>query len=304
MSKTDFGHTDETLIDDGLVIEYWSGNKRKIKILVDPGMMLATGNMIDLWKPSEKKITKMLKELDDHISNYFDHEYELNHFKLNNFIIIANAKLESRDNVSSYIHVFNKIGSVKGFSHRPVINKKRKRNTVSYNLVGNSNGIEFSASNMEAVLISEYHDENKEICKVARGILSLEVRLSTQNAIRDHTEQDATTDRIFDLASRSFEIFATTVIDIIPYGKFFKKPQAVLIVEEKVKSNTMRRKMKKLLEHIPKQKSLLYAQKRMGDRNMDDIMQEFREIDVSPVTLSKRHGVNELKNFYEYLIDD
>jgi hypothetical protein len=157
---------------------------------------------------------------------------------------------------------------------------------------------------MESALINEYQDAKKEISKITRGILTIEVRLTTQKAIRDYTNHDVTADRIFELATKSGVIFANTIIDIIPYGRFYKKPHAVQIVEESVKNNSMRRKMKKLLEHIPKQKSLLYAQKKMGDRNMDDIMQEFRVIDVSPVTLSKRHGVDELENLYDYLMED
>jgi len=304
LQKTDFGFTDEVLDEGGLAVEYRNGNKRKIILSVDPGMLLATGNMIDLWKPSEKKIAKMLQELDDHISNYFGHEFELNHFKLNNIVIAVNIKLDTREEVSSYIHVFNKIGSVKGYSYRPIMDKKHKNNATSYNLIGNSNGVEFSAFEMESALINEYQDAKKEISKITRGILTIEVRLTTQKAIRDYTNHDVTADRIFELATKSGVIFANTIIDIIPYGRFYKKPHAVQIVEESVKNNSMRRKMKKLLEHIPKQKSLLYAQKKMGDRNMDDIMQEFRVIDVSPVTLSKRHGVDELENLYDYLMED
>ena len=100
------------------------------------------------------------------------------------------------------------------------------------------------------------------------------------------------------------DIFARTVLKIIPYGKFYKKSKAIKMIETNVKSNTMRRKMIKLVDLIPKQKSLLRAQKNLNDRNIEDILLEFTDQDISPVTISKRQEIDYLENFYVYLIPD
>ena len=60
--------------------------------------------------------------------------------------------------------------------------------------------------------------------------------------------------------------------------------------------------MLRLIELIPKKKSLYLAQKEMNDRNIDKIMEMFAEINVSPVTISKRHKVDFLESLYSYLL--
>lgn len=58
-----------------------------------------------------------------------------------------------------------------------------------------------------------------------------------------------------------------------------------------------------MLMLIPEKKSLLLAQKALNYRNIDKVMAAFEEINVSPVTIAKRHDVKHLKCFYTYLND-
>ncbi len=89
---------------------------------------------------------------------------------------------------------------------------------------------------------------------------------------------------------------------IVPYGDFYKKDKAVEIIRSEVEDIRLRRKMLRLLVLIPEKKSLYLAQKAMNCRNIEKIMEAFAKIDVSPVTISKRHNVKQLKNIYKYLI--
>lgn len=52
--------------------------------------------------------------------------------------------------------------------------------------------------------------------------------------------------------------------------------------------------MLRLVELIPEKKSLYLAQKAINCRNMERIMKAFTKINVSLVTISKRHGVKYL----------
>jgi hypothetical protein len=59
--------------------------------------------------------------------------------------------------------------------------------------------------------------------------------------------------------------------------------------------------MLRLLALIPIKKSLQLARKELRDRNVIEILAKFEEINVSPVTISKRHDIKHLKSLYDYL---
>ena len=64
----------------------------------------------------------------------------------------------------------------------------------------------------------------------------------------------------------------------------------------------MRRRMLRLLTLIPEKKSLHLAQKAMNCRDVEKVMDAFARINLSPVTISKRHDVKNLENLYSYLM--
>ena len=88
---------------------------------------------------------------------------------------------------------------------------------------------------------------------------------------------------------------------IIPYGDYYKKNKAVEIVREKVGDSVLRRRMLRLLELIPEKKSLYLAQKAMNCRNVETVMEGFAKINLSPVTISKRHDIKFVNSLYSYL---
>ena len=59
--------------------------------------------------------------------------------------------------------------------------------------------------------------------------------------------------------------------------------------------------MIRLIELIPEKKSLLLAQKALSDRNIDTVMEKFADIEVSPVTISKRADEKHLQNLIKYI---
>ena len=176
----------------------------------------------------------------------------------------------------------------------------------SFNLEGNSNGIEFTAYDKEGQLKKQLKEENSQQKELearierAKGILRIEVRLTEQKAIRAYTDETVTPMQIIDLSKKSKKIFANIFVRIVPHGEFQKKDKAVEIIEEKVTDRTMKRKMLELLELIPKKKSLLLAQKALNYRKIDRVMDMFWNIGLSPITISKRHDVKKLKSLYLY----
>ena len=86
---------------------------------------------------------------------------------------------------------------------------------------------------------------------------------------------------------------------VVPFGDFYKKDRAVEIIRENVAYLKTRRRMLRLVALIPEKKSLLLAQKALNYRRIDEVMEAFSDIEVSPVTISKRHNIKKLDNLYK-----
>ena len=93
-----------------------------------------------------------------------------------------------------------------------------------------------------------------------------------------------------------------TFARVVPFGDFYKMDAAVEIVRSEITDRTMRRKMLRLLALIPNKKSLHLAQKAMNCRDVEKVMEAFTKINLSPVTISKRHAVKHLENIYSYIL--
>ena len=84
---------------------------------------------------------------------------------------------------------------------------------------------------------------------------------------------------------------------IIPFGDFYKKDKVLEIVRKEVTDTVLRRKMLRLLALIPEKRSLYLAQKAMKCRDVEKVMDMFAKINVSPVTISKRHKIKYIKTY-------
>lgn len=109
--------------------------------------------------------------------------------------------------------------------------------------------------------------------------------------------------QIITLSEKCQDIFLETFVRIIPFGDFYKKSKAEEIIRAEIKDDRLSRRMLRLVALIPEKKSLYLAQKAMDCRNMEKVMKAFAKINLSPVTISKRHDVKLLKNVYEYLVN-
>jgi len=103
------------------------------------------------------------------------------------------------------------------------------------------------------------------------------------------------------LTKKRQRIFLDTFARIVPFGNFYKKGTATEIIRKEIKDTIMRRRMLRLLALIPEKKSLYLAQKAMNCRNIEKVMDAFAKIDLSPVTISKRHDVKHMENLYSFL---
>ena len=92
-----------------------------------------------------------------------------------------------------------------------------------------------------------------------------------------------------------------TFMRVVPFGDFYKKEEAVEIVRKEVENRKLRFKMLHLLVLIPEKKSLLLAQKALKCRRIEEIMDQFATINLSPVTISKRQDVKHLESLYRFL---
>jgi len=305
IKKSDNMYSDYTLSKHGIYITYHKDTyRKKIKLIVNPSKVLGCDGL-KLWKPKKDNVLKLIRKLNKYINDYFDSKYRLEDFKLRRVDFTVNMDIISRKAVLSYIVFLHNIGRAKGFSYKYEYGTKIKKDR-SFDLIGNTNDIEFSIYDKEA----ELKDREKKSKRIhveynpedAAGILRAEVRLVKPKALRRYTDETDTAKQIMDLSFKCKEIFLDTFVEIIPPGDYYKMKKAKELVEEGIHNKKLREKMLKLLKLVPNKKSLYLALKELNYRNIRHLMETFAYINVSPVTISKRHNVKPpLKSLYSYL---
>ncbi len=175
--------------------------------------------------------------------------------------------------------VIRRIGRAKGFS---LAGYECFDNDAGFCLSGNSNGIDLLLYDLEMAVICQFKNTGADWKKrnPIKGILRADLLKSSQN------------------------IFMDTFTQVIPFGDSHKKDKAVEIVRKEAADSIMRRRMLRLLTLIPEKKSLHLAQKAMNCRDIAKVMDSFAKINLSPVTISKRHDVKYLECLYTYLLDE
>jgi len=314
LPKDDCGvPTDYSLFEDGLSIKFDDRHRKRIRLIVNPSRVLGGDDVPKLLKPNKRNVTKLIDNSNELLSQYFSGDYDLNDFTLTRIDFTANINVGNQETVSGYIKALHGIGKVKKFS--PKYSKQdyysgRIDKDNSFDLIGNSENIEFTAYDKQAQLeqLADRSRYNKSIknlkhrINMAEGILRVEVRIAGVITVRNHSGKEIGTKKQIKFMSENCEdIFMGVFQHIVPRGDYYRKNKAEQIIAENVLDRTMRNKMLRLLDLIPEKKSLLLAQKALDDRNIGKIMKKFAEIDLSPVTLSKRHDFKRLDGLYSYL---
>ena len=296
LQELDDEYIDTLLEAKGITIVYRNSRyKKKVKLLVKAGLVVKDVTDTD----------KLIRKLDKRIAEYFDHKCKLDDFTLSGMILTVDIDVGSRANVSNYLKVMQRVGKVKGFSP---VSLEWLDEKASFCLTGNSNDIDFLLYDLERSAIGRLQGADagrKKIEAVSmqtKGILQSEVRLTKPKAIRTYTEATDVSGQIVELIKDCINVFMDTFARIIPFGDFYKKDAAMEIVRREITDSIMRRKMLRLLALVPEKKSLCLAQKAMNCRNVEKVMKAFAEINLSPVTISKRHDIKHLDNLYSYIL--
>ena len=288
-------YADYALASKGIITLYYDNQyKKKIKLIVNPYRLLGTD------KPNPEKL---IRKIDKRIDRYFNSKYKLDDFDLSGLNIITDIDVHSQSNVVDYMKVLQRIGKVKGFSPSKD-NWLDDDISLCYN--GNSNGIEFMLYDLEAMLNEHARDPHFSVAQKSTpedcdGLLRAEVKLTKPKAIRGYTNKSSISKQIADLYDNKQQIFLDTFMRVVPFGNFYKKNKAEEIIRAKIEDATIGRKMLWLIGLVPEKKSLLLAQKALNYRRIDKVMKAFFDIEVAPITISKRHGIKKLDNLYNYL---
>ena len=287
---------DQTMSSKGVVVIYHDQQyKKKVKLTINPSVMLNGG---------ELNSDKLIQKLEQCVHNYFGFKYKLDDFNLKRIIIMADIDVSNCEKVSAYMKVLQRIGKVKEFSP---LSYDCLDDDIGFCLEGNSNGIQFLIYDLMGLLTSQdrktgtNHKKLKPVMKKSEGVLRAEVRLTQQKTVRHYTNETYTSKQLADILENSREIFLATFVRVVPFGAFHKKDTAIEIIQREVKNMKVRRRMLRLVALVPEKKSLLLAQKALNYRRIDDVMETFAKINVSPITISKRHDVKHLKCLYDYL---
>ena len=289
-------YIDQSLEEKGITVIYRDSQyRKKIKILVNSGAS-------SKWSIADPE--KFIRKLDKRIREYFGFKYKLNDFNLSGMTVVADINVGNSKMVTEYLKVLKRVGKVKGFS---AVGYDCFDNNLSLCMKGNSNGIDFLLYDLKGTLVNQLRQagikrkELKSVVEGSEGVLRSEVRLTKPKAIRAYTKGSDISAQIVELSGKSKDVFFETATRIVPFGDFYKKDEAVQIIQRDVKDNVMRRKMLRLVELIPEKKSLYLAQKAMECRNMEKVVEAFAKINLSPVTISKRQDAKGMENLYTYL---
>ena len=236
-----------------------------------------------------------------------DFKYRLDDLVLSGVTLAADIDVHSHENVSAYLKVLRRIGRVKGYSPADY---DCFENVDSFCLDGISNSITFWIYDLEGLIRDRLRNEDinqkklNSIRRESEGIIRAEVRLTKPKAVRVYTDAADAYGQIAELSQKSQLAFLDVFANIIPFGDYYKKGEAVELIRSEVKDCTLRRKMLQLVALIPEKKSLYLAQKAMNCRDIEKVMEEFAKINLSPVTVSKRHDIQHLTNLYSYLVEE
>lgn len=296
LKELDDEYLDTSLAAKGITVIYRDSRyKKRVRILVNAGMVVDHPSNTD----------KLLRKLGKRISEYFDHKYKLDDFTLSGVTLTLDIAIGSRERVFDYLKVLQRVGKVKGFSP---VSYNCFDSKASFCLSGNSNAIDFLLYDLEQSLTDQLRDSGmghkkiKSVSSHTQGILRAEVKLTKPKAVRVYTNAEDTAGQIVELMKDRQQIFLDTFARIVPFGAFYTMTAAVEIVRSEVKDSTMRRKMLRLLTLIPEKRSLHLAQKAANCRDIDKVMEAFARIDLSPVTIAKRHGIKHLENLYSFFL--
>lgn len=269
--------------------------KKKVRIFADLGGGLEDGHDME----------RSIRKLDKRVTEYFGFKYGLNNFTLSGMVLSADIDIGNHENVLAYLKVLQRIGKVKGFSPSDY---DCFDESTGLCLDGNSNGIAFWIYDLEQTIKGQLRKTDlnckkiKSLTKETEGILHIDVKLAKPKAIHACSDASEISGQLLEMSEKSEDVFLETFTCIVPFGDFYKKDKAEEIIRSEVKDRILKRKMLRLLALIPEKKWMYLAQKELNCRNIEKVMKAFAEINLSPVTISKRHDVKYLKGLYEYLL--
>ena len=292
MEENEEEYIDQSKAEKGMTVIYRDSQyKKKVRILVDLGVV----------PKDDHDMERSIRKLDKRVTEYFGFKYRLDDFAISGIVLSADIDVGTHENVVAYLKVLHRIGRVKGFSPSDYDCFEEGE---GFCLDGNSNGIRFRIYDLGSLLkrrlqrVDADRKKLKSAIGEARGILRAEVQLTKQRAVRAYTDTADVSGQIAELLMNRQDVFMDTFSHVIPFGDFYKKDKAMEIVRKEVGDAVLRRKMLRLLALVPEKKSLLLAQKAMNCRDIDKVMDMFAKINVSPVTISKRHEIKYLKSLY------
>jgi len=295
LREVEDGYVDLSLAAKGITVIFRDSQyKKKVRLLVNTCLLVDDPDDAD----------KLARKLGKTVIEYFKHRYQMEDFTLSGMNLIADIDVGSRDRVADYLKVIQRVGKVKGFSP---IDYEFLDGVDNFCLSGNSNSIDFLLYDLGAAVMSQRRNTDmgrktlKSVSQQVGSIVRAEVRLTKPKAIRAYTEAANLSSQIVELSENRKRIFLDTFARVVPYGDFHKKDAAMEIIRMEVKDSIMRRRMLRLLALIPEKKSLHLAQKAMNCRDVEKVMGTFSKINLSPVTISKRHDIKQLASIYNYL---
>ena len=232
LKELDDEYLDTSLAAKGITIVYRDSRyKKKIRLLANTSLVVDDPSNTD----------KLIRKLDKRISEYFDHGYTLDDLTLFGITLTLDINVGSREKVSDYLKVLQRIGKVKGFSP---VDYGCFADKASFCLSGNSNDIDFLLYDLENAVMGQLRGTDagrkqlQSASEQTKGILRAEVKFTKPKAVREYADAADVSGQITKIVKCSADIFMETFAWVVPFGDFRKMTAAVEIDRKSTRLNS------------------------------------------------------------------
>lgn len=216
-------YVDRSLSHKGLTVVYRKSQyKKKVRLVINTAVMVGE-RLFDPWDA--------LQKLNRRVRKYFGGQLSLEAFTATGVTMTADLPIGDQARVSAYLRVLRRLGRVKHFS--PVSYACFSAHN-SFCLEGNSNDTMFMAYDLRSLLEKQLGKDAAPLLDRAKGVLRVEIRLTSARAVRTACGKDEVEEQLLFLYDHSQEVFLGVFQKIVPYGDSYKKGTAVELIRREI----------------------------------------------------------------------
>ena len=279
-------------------------NLRYIFIVINLQEVIDNGNLVDIIHPAD--LETAFDMLEGNLKMIIGPGFNFSYYKLSRLDFCTNIDIGEKEKVQEYLRIFNfKIGNRSGYKIEGR-NSKRKDTLRGFCGTNASHDTQLAVYDKEEQLIYINRSEQAE---AARGIIRLEYRLTSTNAVNEHTDGCNTIrEKIMYCVTNSAEIMYNALQEYEPQGTYLKLKAANKRIDNSDIRNRHKTRAKTLLMLIAMKhniktakKELMKSDPRIKSEAYNKILSYLQILDINLVTLGTKSIYKKLPALYSLI---